>query len=411
MISRAPDLNWHTCIRKDSEILLQAYTSLLCGGSFLFIDAIDPDGGMNEKLYEKMGALKKKMEPFFSYADFEDEMVRDVAVYINFDSFMSRESNGKPSNTLLAYGDGLPKQLCRINQALMHAHIDYAILTDKNLGELSRYKVLILPGLGRMSQQECEQIREYVKNGGTVYASGLSSSLSVDGAVADHFMLADVFGVEFERFVDRKPVYISPSQKAEPLFEPFTAKYPPMVLESVPLVRAAEGAEVVGTVTYPFTDERNGERFSSAISNPPSVFTTLPAMVFNNYGKGRCCYSVAQLESCQEFSARGVFARIIKTLAERNGGLTFATEEGEHLEHAVKRRHCKNGVKVSLLNYQNVDRPVPMRNVKFTLKMDIAPVRVYSVSGAPVSWTREADEIHVVLQELPIYDEILLEIL
>lgn len=410
MISRAPDLNWHTCVKKDSEILLQACTSLLCGGSFLFIDAIDPDGGMNEKLYEKMGALKKRMEPFFAHADCEDEMLRDVAVYINFDSFMSRDSNGKPSSALLEYGNGMAQRLPWINQALMHAHIDYAVLTHKNLDELNQYKVLVLPSLERMSQEECERIRCYVKDGGTVYASGLSSSLSTDGAVADRFMLADVFGAEFEKFVDRKPVYISPVKEMEPLFAPFTFRYPPMVQECIPVVSAAAGAEVAGTITYPFTDERNGERFSSAISNPPAEYTQLPGLIFNSYGKGCCCYSAAQLESCQEFSAREIFARIVEKLAEKNGGLTFSTEEGEHLEHVLKRRHSGNGYKISLLNNQSIDRPVPMRDVAFTLRMEQTPVRVYSVSGTPVTWTRKDDRIHFLLSELPLYDEILLEL-
>ena len=70
MISRAPSLAYHTAIKDRSEILLQAYTSLLCGGSFLFIDAIDPDGGLNEELYKMMGEIKRELVARFTMPNF-----------------------------------------------------------------------------------------------------------------------------------------------------------------------------------------------------------------------------------------------------------------------------------------------------------------------------------------------------
>ena len=49
-------------IKDINEILLQAYTAFLCGGSFLFIDAIDPDGGLNVELYKMMAEVKRELE-------------------------------------------------------------------------------------------------------------------------------------------------------------------------------------------------------------------------------------------------------------------------------------------------------------------------------------------------------------
>ena len=95
MISRAPRLKYHTAIKDKSEILLQAYTAFLCGGSFLFIDAIDPDGRLNVELYKMMADVKRELEPFFKTIDYEAEVLRDVAVYINFDSYTDRRAEGK----------------------------------------------------------------------------------------------------------------------------------------------------------------------------------------------------------------------------------------------------------------------------------------------------------------------------
>lgn len=407
MISRAPNLSYHTAIKDKSEILLQAYTSFLCGGSFLFIDAIDPDGDLNYEFYQMMGQIKQELEPFFKTIDHDAEVLRDVAVYINFDSFTDRRAEQQPSSELGKFCDVISEKLVNLNKAFSRAHIDYDILTYKNIRELSKYKVIVLPDLYRMSETECEAIRQYVKNGGCIFASGCTSSLSTDGKKRDKFMLEDVFGVQYCGFVDRYPVYMAPTAAGQKFFDHFNEAYPAMFTKpAVCVVPLHENAEILATVTYPFTDARNFHRFSSAISDPPTEKTNLPALVSHSYGKGTSVYSLMPFELSEAVCNYDIFTKLICNLVNQNGGSILETEESEYLEHVVRHNPVKKHYSISLVNYQTVKKIVPLRDIHFSLHLDLEPKQVYSTLGTPVSWKRMDDRLHLTLEKLDIYDVI-----
>lgn len=409
MISRAPNLTYHTAIKDKSEILLQAYNAFLCGGSFLFIDAIDPDGGLNVALYEMMGEVKRELEPFFKTVDHDAEVLRDVAIYINFDSFTSRESEGKPC---FNSGDdrSVPERLDLLNKALSRAHIDYDIITPKNLNSLSKYKLIIVSDLYRMSESECDKLREYVREGGRAYVSGYSSALSTDGSVRDKFMLEDVIGASYVEYVDRYPVYISPNNKGQKYFDKFNDTYPAMSSTPVSVVRVnSDSAQVLATITYPFTDARNFHRYSSAISNPPSEKTDLPALVYNRFGKGACLYSVAPFEQSPAVCNYDIFASILKGLLDEVGGITLECDECECLEHVLRHNPDKRHYTLSLLNYQSYKKIIPMNDVELSLRLDIEPKKVYTNLNTEIKWEKRDGKICLNLAKLDIYDVIYIE--
>lgn len=409
MISRAPELLYHTAIKDKSEILMQAFTSLLCGGSFLFIDAIDPDGSLNENLYRMMGEVKSELEPFFKTVDHNAKVLRDVAVYINFDSSTSRESEGNDIARLGAYQKTEAK-LGRINEALSRAHIDYDIITEKNINELSKYKLIVVSDLYRMRQNECEKLREFTENGGRLYISGLSSSLSSDGKNRDKFMLGDVMGVKYNEFFERAPVYTAPTEKGQKYFEHFNENYPAMFNGSVCTVKElADTAEILAKITYPFTDNRNWQRFSSAISNPPSEKTELPAIVYNRYGKGACLYSVAPFEIDTAVCSLDIFATILKGLIDEVGGLTIECDESEYLELVLRHSPEKRHYTVSMLNFQTVKKIVPMYNIRFLLNIDVEPKKVYTNLGREISCEKCGGKLCFELEKLDYYDVLYIE--
>jgi len=410
MISRAPDLCYHTAIKDKSEILLQAYTAFLCGGSFLFIDAIDPDGGLNIQLYRMMGEIRRELEPFFKTIDYEAQVLRDAAVYINFDSYTSRDAEQKPSCELSRYTGIVYDKLITLNKALSRAHIDYDILTEKNIDGLSRYKVIVLPDLYRMKESECEKFREFVKNGGRLFVSGSSSALSTDGKNRERFMLEDVMGVRYLEFADRSPVYMAPTDAGQEFFAHFSETYPAMFTEAaVTVEKASDSAEVLATVTYPFTDARNFHRFSSAISNPPGEKTDLPALVYNPYGEGACLYSFAPFSRSEAVCNYDIFAELMKRLIDEKGGMIFETEESEYLEHVVRHSKEKQHYTVSLLNYQNVKKIVPLYDVQFSLRLDVEPKKAYTNLGMDVAVEKRDGKLFVRLAKLEIYDVICIE--
>ena len=106
---------------------------------------------------------------------------------------------------------------------LYHALIEARIPTDmvhEDLlaeGELDRFRALILPNAACLSGKQCEQIRQYVKRGGSLIATFESSLYDEWGKRRGNFGLADLFGVSASGPVQGpmknsylRPVYAKP---------------------------------------------------------------------------------------------------------------------------------------------------------------------------------------------------------
>lgn len=84
-------------------------------------------------------------------------------------------------------------------RAVTEEHRPVAPITDDDVipDKLSRYSVLVLPGSAALSDRQCAAIREYVRAGGGLVATGESSLCDELGRPRRDFALADVFGVSY----------------------------------------------------------------------------------------------------------------------------------------------------------------------------------------------------------------------
>jgi hypothetical protein len=81
-------------------------------------------------------------------------------------------------------------------QALIEARIPFEMVHDELLdaGRLAALKVLILPNIAALSDRQCEQIRNFVKNGGGLVATYETSLHDERGVKRANFGLSDLFG-------------------------------------------------------------------------------------------------------------------------------------------------------------------------------------------------------------------------
>jgi hypothetical protein len=78
--------------------------------------------------------------------------------------------------------------------ALVRARIPYLPIHVEDLGDAApRFAVLILPNVGALSDRECESIRSFVRGGGSLIATGVSSRYGEGGDPRPDFALADLF--------------------------------------------------------------------------------------------------------------------------------------------------------------------------------------------------------------------------
>src|ERR1019366_6894391 len=109
-------------------------------------------------------------EPYEQYLG--GEPIEDVAVYFSGHSQMDFAENG-PVTNFIASKNKYPhleavRGACR---ALAGAHVPFGVITRRQIDELDRFKVVILPHVLRMDADEVRAFREYVQRGGSLYAS------------------------------------------------------------------------------------------------------------------------------------------------------------------------------------------------------------------------------------------------
>jgi len=88
--------------------------------------------------------------------------------------------------------------------ALIEARIPFEMVNDRLLDteHLKPFKLLILPNIAALSDEQCEQLRQYVKNGGSIVATFETSLYDQEGKPRQNFGLTDLFGVSYNDHVE-----------------------------------------------------------------------------------------------------------------------------------------------------------------------------------------------------------------
>ncbi len=403
MIGRcAGTLEYHTMQKPFEEMEATAYAAYMNQGSFMLIDAIDPSGELNEGYYEEISALSQKLAPYLPHINYEDKALREVAVYFNFEACAEHTENGKPVDAMKSRT--LFQRLSGMDVALRRAHLDYDVITKKNLSELSSYKLLILSSLEALSKEEIEAIRTYVKNGGRAYVSGRTSLRDDLGNLHEDFLLSDVLGVHYAGDMGLTPCYVTQTDKAPELFGKYTAKYPHMLKENLVKVTPFEG-ETLATVTLPLSDPDNRVLFASAISDPPMIPTAHSALHEHTYGKGRVIYCAGKLEDDGVHDNLALFSTLLLRLL---GEPQIKVSAPECVEHTLY--DSKGLWKLNLLNHQLIYPAIPIHDMRIEIDTGERHVRrVTSATGEQINWTQQNSRLSITT-DLPLFKLLLIEL-
>jgi hypothetical protein len=137
-------------------------------------------------------------------------------------------------------------------QALIEARIPFEMVHDRLLdaAHVSPFKTLILPNIAALSDAQCDQLRSFVKNGGSLVATYETSLCDEWGVKRSDFGLASLFGVRFKGHVE------GPMQNSYLLLEtdPATGTRHPILagLEDAPrIINGVRRVEVEATQPCP----------------------------------------------------------------------------------------------------------------------------------------------------------------
>jgi len=251
-------------------------------------------------------------------------------------------------------------------------HIPFGVITKKSLGKLSDHKLVVLPNVLMMDEEEASAIRNYVRDGGNLYASKYTSLITKEGIRKADFLLSDVFGVSYLGETKEKITFIAPAEGHESLFPEYSVKYPVMLESTQLIVKALPGAQVLGKMVLPYTDPTDPLRFASIHSNPPGISTDNPAVVFNQYGKGKVIYVSGDMENAEVASA--IVAHLLRFLYDQ---YSFEGEAPTPVEICAFHQEDRKRLLVNVLNFQEDLPNIPVDGTKVRVRLEnVKPKRL-----------------------------------
>ena len=346
----------HVGLKSPEHMRSQVLGATSQGAAFMFIDAVDPVGTANVRVYDRVrDAFEAAMsfEPWLGGSPIED-----VAIYYSSESKMAFAENGSALGDPIGF-EPYPHRdavrgACRI---LQRAHLPFGVITRRQLGELDRYHVVVLPNVLRMDSEEVSAIRDYVERGGCVYASGYTSLVETRGVRNDDFMLADVFGVHLVNEAVGRVMFAKPAtERMRKLFDPqrhlTTTPLPAPLDGGLLRIRAAKGTRVLATLSLPYGHPEMGhvdqDNWGSIHASPPWEDTTAPVLAERRFGNGRAVYSSFDIEREESDANVRVFASLITDLLGDEASVRCETHPGVWV--AGFRGPREGDVKVTLLN-------------------------------------------------------------
>jgi hypothetical protein len=373
MTSRTLHIFNHTSLKSEHRMLVEALAATAHASAFLFIDAIDPRGTVNVGVYEQIGrvfAETKRYEGFLGGLP-----VEDVAVYYSDDARVRPEDNGRAvadvSGDAFAQA-GTYAHLVALSGAVRHLqsdHIPFGAITRSQLDRLPAYRVVVLPDVLRMDDEEIESLRAYAAGGGSLYASGRTSLLAPDGVLRQDFGLSDVFGVHLGGIENGCGVY---SRALDPLIA--QAVHPEshlaygFVSESgmsnrsplrMPRLSTDHAGQPLARLTlpyaYPSAGSMSAHDFASIHSSPPWLDLDNPTIVSNRFGKGAAVYSALPIETGRSPANQRVFTTLVRLLL--GGPPTLAAEAHPDVWVTAFEQPEHNRAVISVLGYF-IDAPL-----------------------------------------------------
>lgn len=270
-----PNLHKHTITKSRRE--LESAVMITCAhhGATLLIDAIDPVGTMDARVYRLMGEVFDRQKPYEAYMAGHD-LLQDVGVMFDLPSKAKR--HGQKFHNLHAALQSF--------KTLMKRHVPVGVVTYRQMDSLPQYPVVVAPMIHTLPEASVRALIDYVENGGILYFSGAEQPELV------HALL----GARVTGFTEHTVTYTAPTPGKEELFDGFNEKYPLPFDAGAPIIEEVSGdAEILAHINLPYTTQNN-ERFASIHSNPPGVLTDLPAVVTRAFGRGRVIWSAVPIE-------------------------------------------------------------------------------------------------------------------
>ena len=372
------NLSKHTLTKSKDVMLSQVYLTAAHHGATLVIDAIDPIGTMDRRVYEKVGEIFEEVIPYEKY--YKGEMLEDVGIYYSLKSKFN------------AHGEEYTNHLSAVNtlDTMIFNNVPAGVTGGWHNADISKYKVVIASNLTQEDAYDFERLAKYVENGGKLYISGGDCI-----GLLEKFFGAKTIGRTVE-----KVTYIAPKQEFEGVMGDFNEKYPLHFDGTAPIVAGIDVNKVLATITLPYTNQ-NTIKFVSIHSNPPGVPTDIPAMAMTDFGKGKVFWSAQPIEQINLYNYRNAFMGILKEMLSFDA--TIKSDAPKDVE--IVTFIDGNEMYVSSVALNEDYKARKYEDFEICIKSDKKPMSIKILpSEENIDFTFENGEIHLKSENLIIFN-------
>ena len=285
------DLYQHTVTKSETVMEREVMMNVANHGASFIIDAIDPVGTLDSRLYDRIGKIFRKEEIYEPYM--HGEPISDVAIPY----FSAGRYNSK--------GQGFTQLSCALGAGTVMSqnHVLYDVFSMIR-NPIDKYKVVLGSYVTGATDEDINAIVSFVENGGTFYFSGAEEPALIER----------LLGAEFTGMSKHTFTYIAPKKNAQRLFGEFNAKYPMPIGHHLPIIKGVDPSEILAYITYPYSLREDNKKMASIHSNPPGRPTRIPALVKRKVGKGTVVWCAAPIELDERPTFTSTFYRLVDSL-------------------------------------------------------------------------------------------------
>lgn len=392
---------WNSVDQKPASTLqLEAAICVAQGGNAVFGQAPYTNGSTDPEHFVTFGKVfqpLRDLEPWLAGAS----GVADVGVVCA----------SKP-RTASTHWQRMAAGAEAMHEALLAHHVQYDIVRLDR--DISDYRVIVLAEQTALSDDEAEKLRTFVRNGGTLIATGNTGLFDERGKARKDFAIADVLGVSHNGPVPAEFVYLRLDDEALK-----TAVTPQSILaDQIGVAVRLQGARTLGTLAEPEARRTDATTVLWGDSSPDWTHTH-PGLVEHRFGKGVSRYLAFPVR-CDNLSnawiklligtlvTDAVPSPLLTTTASSGVEMTLNRQGGRLVLHLCNH-HGGDPARLSI-----ADKLLSIAGVEVRLDLASAGLeratRVYSApSGADIDFKTDAGGIRFVVPPFTIHGVVVVE--
>ena len=187
------EFRWKDSVQNDAEIRIWVAEGTAAGMRPCFVKF---GGVINDKRW--MDAVAKMYQGYSK----NEKYLRNTAPVARVGMVYSEQTDRKYGGQ--AWQVGNREHAMGMYHALVEDHTPFEMVNDKLLDAetLKNFKLLVLPNIAALSNEQCNQLKQFVEKGGSLVATFETSLYDEEGKARSNFGLSDLFGVSYDNGVE-----------------------------------------------------------------------------------------------------------------------------------------------------------------------------------------------------------------